>query len=332
MSLKLEVTRRNISKFLLTVSVLPLAASSASGDETYPNRVIRILVPWAPGAITDVTARLIANQWTTALGQPVIIENRAGASGTIGHQAVAQAPADGYTVLMGTNSTYAIAPNILPSLPYDNETAFTPIGLVIRSPQALCVHPSVPAKTVGEFLSYVRSKPADTLNFGSAGIGASSHLAMELFMSMTGIRMLHVPYKGGAPAQQGLIGGETNITFVDAAIATASSESGLLRILAVSSSERMQLAPNIPTIAETVPGFQSSTDVAMFVKAGTPEPIVKKLSTAMIEATKSPSVTGPLLKTGVVMVGGTTEAFKSYYAEESKKWRDLIKARNIKMP
>jgi tripartite-type tricarboxylate transporter receptor subunit TctC len=300
-------------------------------QETYPNRVVKILVPWAPGAVTDVTARLIAQHWTTELAQSVIVENKAGASGTVGHHAVAQAPADGYTVLLGTNSTYAIAPSILESLPYDNEKAFAPVGLVLRTPQMLCVHPSVPVKTLPELLDYVRARQPDKVNFGSAGLGATSHLAMELLMSKAGVRMQHIPYRGGGPAQQALIAGEVSVGFVDAIIAISSSEGGLLRMLGVSTTERLKLAPDVPTIAETVPGFQSATDVAMFVRAGTPEPIIRRLHAAMTAALKSPQVADPLLKTGVTVIGGSPEEFPKYFAEESGKWRTLIKAQNIKV-
>lgn len=329
MSMDAGIPRRRVSAWLAAAALLPFV-SRAGAQEAYPNRVVKIVVPWAPGAVTDVTARLIAQHWTTELGQAVVVENKAGASGTLGHHAVVQAPADGYTVLMGTNSTYAIAPSILASLPYDNDKAFAPIGLVLRTPQMLCVHPSVPVKTIPELLDYVRARPGK-VNFGSAGLGATSHLAMELFMSMSGVRMEHIPYRGGAPAQQALIAGEVNVGFVDAIIAISSSEGGLLRMLGVSTTERLKLAPNVPTIAETVPGFQSATDVAMFVRAGTPEPIIRRLSAALKTALKSPQVAEPLLKTGVTVIGGSPEEFPKYFAEESGKWRDLIKERNIKV-
>lgn len=330
MTIDAGIPRRRVSAWLAAAALLPLVSARAGAQETYPNRVVKIVVPWAPGAVTDVTARLIAQQWTTELGQPVVVENKAGASGTLGHHAVVQAPADGYTVLLGTNSTYAIAPSILTSLPYDNDKAFAPIGLVLRTPQMLCVHPNVPVKTLPELLDYVRSRPGK-VNFGSAGLGATSHLAMELLMSMAGVRMEHIPYRGGAPAQQALIAGEVNVGFVDAIIAISSSEGGLLRMLGVSTTERLKLAPNVPTIAETVPGFQSATDVAMFVRAGTPEPIIRRLNAALKAALKSPQVADPLLKAGVTVIGGSPEEFPKYFAEESGKWRNLIKERNIKV-
>jgi tripartite-type tricarboxylate transporter receptor subunit TctC len=331
MSVNAVVSRRRVSAWLAAAAALPFAAARAGAQEVYPNRPVKIVVPWAPGAITDVTARLIALQWTKDLGQPVVVENKAGASGTLGHNAVAQSPADGYTVLLGTNSTYAIAPSILESLPYDNDKTFAPIGLVIRSPQMLCVHPSVPVKTLPELLDYVRSRQANEVNFGSAGLGATSHLAMELLMSMAKVRMTHVPYRGGGPAQQALIAGEVSVGFVDAVIALSSAESGILRTLGASTTERLSLAPNVPTIAETVPGFQSTTDVAMFVRTGTPDPIVRKLAGAMTAAVKSPAVAEPLVKAGAIIVGGSSEAFPKYFADETAKWRNLIKTQNIKV-
>ncbi|MDQ8732354.1 tripartite tricarboxylate transporter substrate binding protein [Bradyrhizobium sp. LHD-71] len=328
MSMHVGVSRRRVSAWLAAAAMLPFVPVRGGAQETYPNRVIKIVVPWSPGAITDVTARLIAQHWTKELSQPVIVENKAGASGTLGHQAVAQAPADGYTVLIGTNSTYAIAPSIIDPLPYDNDKAFAPVGLMLQSPQMLCVHPSVPAKTFPELLDYARARP-NVVNFGSAGIGATSHLAMELMMSMARVRMEHIPYRGGGPAQQALIAGEVSVGFVDAVIAVSSAEAGLLRMLGASTTERLKLAPNVPTIAETVPGFQSTTDVAMFVRTGTPEPIIRRLHAAMTEALKAPTVTEPLLKAGAIIVGGSPEAFPAYFAAESGKWRELIKARNI---
>jgi tripartite-type tricarboxylate transporter receptor subunit TctC len=331
MPMNVGIPRRRVSAWLAAAALLPFVPARAGAQETYPNRVIKIVVPWSPGAVTDVTARLIAQQWTTELSQSVIVENKAGASGTVGHHAVAQAPADGYTVLLGTNSTYAIAPSILESLPYDNDKAFAPVGLVLRTPQMLCVHPSVPVKTVAELLDYVRARQPDKVNFGSAGLGATSHLAMELLMSMAGVRMQHIPYRGGAPAQQALIAGEVSVGFVDAIIAISSSEGGQLRMLGVSTAERLKLAPNVATIAETVPGFQSATDVAMFVRAGTPEPIIRRLHAAMVAALKSPQVAEVLSKTGVTVIGGSPEEFPKYFAEESGKWRNLIKTQNIKV-
>jgi tripartite-type tricarboxylate transporter receptor subunit TctC len=233
-------------------------------------------------------------------------------------------------VLFATNSTYAIAPNFLP-LNYDNDKAFAPVGLVLRSPQMLCVNPSVPAKTVPEFLDYVRKRKDNEVNFSSAGPGATSHMAMELFMSLAHIRMQHVPYKGGAPSLQAVIAGETSVSFVDLSTAISSADSGMLRMIGASTTERVPSRPDILTIAETVPGFQSTTDVACFVPAGTPAPIIARVSTALKSAMKLPDVTKPLLQAGLILIAGSPEEFPQYFAEERGKWRKLIETQNIKL-
>jgi tripartite-type tricarboxylate transporter receptor subunit TctC len=332
MSVHVGVPRRRVSAWLAATAALPLfPARLGATQESYPNRLVRIVVPWPAGAITDMTARLLANQWSTEFNQPVVVENKPGASGTIGHSAVAQSPADGYTVLFATNSTYAIAPNILRSLPYDNDKAFAPVGLVLRSPQMLCVNPRVPANTVPELLDYVQKRPANEVNFASAGPGSTSHMAMELLMSLAHVRMQHIPYRGGAPALQALIAGETSVGFVDLSTALPVAESGMLRMLAASTAERAALRPNVPTIAETVPAFQSTTDVALFVPAGTSDSIIRRLNTAMKNAFKSPQVTRPLLEAGLILVAGSPEEFPQYFAEECGKWRKLIETQNIKL-
>ena len=331
MSAHVGLTRRRVTASLAAAAVAPLfPAALRAADEGYPNRVVRVIVPWPAGAITDMTARLIANQWATDFGQAVIVENKPGASGTIGHNFVANATPDGYTVLFATNSTYAIAPNILP-LNYDNDKAFAPVGLVLQSPQMLCVNPSVPANTVPEFLDYVRKHKDNEVNFSSAGPGATSHMAMELFMSMAHIRMTHVPYKGGAPSLQAVIAGETSVSFVDLSTAISSADSGMLRMIGASTAERVPFRPNVAAIAETVPGFQSTTDIACFVPAGTPAPIIARLSTALKSAMKLPDVTKPLLQAGLILVAGSPEEFPQYFAEERSKWRKLIETQNIKL-
>jgi tripartite-type tricarboxylate transporter receptor subunit TctC len=251
---------------------------SARAQDAYPSRVIKLVVPWPPGGVTDVTGRLLAQKLSTELGQTMIVENRQGASGTIGHAAVAQSAADGYTLLLGTNSTYAIAPHLFERLPYDGDKAFSPISLVARSPQILCAHPAVPPKDFRGLLDYVRARQPDGVTFESAGPGSSSHLATELLMSMAGFRMLHVPYRGGGPAMQALIAGEVQVGFVDAVIAVPFASSDKIRMLAVSTAEKLSIAPQLPTIAEAgVAGFQSSTDVSLFAPAGTPAPIIRRI-------------------------------------------------------
>ena len=319
----------------LSVGLAALAAPMirrAGAQAAYPTRVIKIIVPWPPGGITDVTGRVLAQRLTVELGQTVVVENRPGAAGTIGHAAVAQSEPDGYTLLLATNSTYAMAPHLMEKLPYDGDKAFIGVGLVVRSPQVFCAHPSVPAQDIPSFLAYARARQPDGVVFESAGPGSSSHLATELFMSMANFRMLHVPYRGGGPALQALVAGEVNVGFVDSVVALPMADGGKIRMLGVSTAERLPLAPNVATIAESgVAGFQSSTDVSLLAPAGVPAPIVQRVSAALVAALKSPDVSEPLNKQGAIIVGGSPDQFPAYLAQESAKWREIVKARDIKM-
>jgi len=309
-----------------------LAPAIARAQDVYPNRVVKLVVPWPAGGITDVIGRLIAQKLSTDLGQPMIVENRAGASGTIGHAAVAQSAPDGYTLLLATNSTYAIAPHLFERLPYDGDKAFAPISLVARSPQVLSVHPSVPVKDFHGLLDYVRASKPDAVTFESAGPGSTSHLAMELLMSMAELRMLHIPYRGGGPAMQALIAGEVQMGFSDAVIALPFVGSDKIRMLAVSTTERLVNTRQLPTIAESgVAGFQSSTDVAMFGPAGMPAPIIRRLSQALTAGLKAPQVRGPIEAQGAITVGSTPDELAAYLVQESGKWGEVIRARGIKI-
>jgi len=316
-------------------AALAFAASSAlraNAEDVYPSRVIKLVVPWPPGGITDVIGRILAQRMGAELNQTMIVENRAGASGTIGHTIVAQSAPDGYMLLLATNSTYAMAPYLLGKLPYDSDKAFTGIGLVASSPQVLCVHPSIPVKDVKSFIDYVKAHQPNGVSFESSGPGGSSHMAMELLMSMTNVGMLHVPYRGGGPALQALIAGEVNAGFVDSVVAFPQAADGKIRMLGVSSKDRLPAAPDLPTIAEAgVPGFQSSTDVSLMAPAATPPAVIKKLSAALIAAMKPPEAREPLAKQGVIVVTGTPDQFPAYFAAENKKWSDIIRSRGITM-
>jgi tripartite-type tricarboxylate transporter receptor subunit TctC len=323
-------SRRRLLSVALAAAGGSMAPRRAAAQAPYPSRVIKLIVPWPPGGITDVTGRILAQRMGTELGQTVVVENRPGASGTIGHTAVAQAEPDGYTLLLATNSTYAMAPHLLGKLPYDGDKAFAPIGLVVSSPQVLCVHPSIPVTDIRGFLDYVRARQPDGVTFESSGPGSSSHLAMELLMSMAGFGMLHVPYRGGGPALQALVAGEVNAGFVDSVVALPMAEAGKIRMLGVSTKERLPLAPDVPTISQAgITGFQSSTDVAMLAPAGTPPAVIQRVSIALLAALKSPEVRDPLLKQGGLIVGGSPDQFPAYYAQESSKWGEIIRSRGI---
>lgn len=319
-------------RLLLATSLAIPALRAASAQGGWPTRPIVMVNPWPPGGSSDTMARIFAQRFTDALGQNVVVENRAGASGTIGHSYVAQQRPDGYALLFATNSTYAIAPHLLAQLPYDNRRAFTGISLVARTAQGLCVHPSLPVKDVAEFLAYVRAHPG-AVNFSSAGIGASSHLATELLMSRAGLDMLHVPYRGGAPSAQALLAGETKVSFVDVITALPHRAAGTMKLLAVSTATRTPLAPDVPTLQEAgVAGFESSTDMAVMGPAGLPAPIVEKLTATIRAAVADPAFRDRITGQGAEPVGGTPAEFDAYWTAESEKWGTLIRERNIRIP
>lgn len=308
-----------------------LVTAPAMAQDRYPARPVTVVNPWPPGGSSDTMARIVMQRMSVILGQNFVVENRPGASGTVGHGSVARSRPDGYTLLFGTNSTYAIAPHLMEGLPYDNATAFAGISLVGRTAQAFCVHPSVPANTLAEFLVLARAQPGQ-LTFSSAGNGATSHLATELLMARAGISLLHVPYRGGAPAAQALITGEVRCCFIDLITALPFSRAGSARILGISTAARSPLTPDVPTLAEAgAPGFESSTDAAFFAPAGTPEPIIRRLNEALREALSHPETRAALVAQAVEPVGSTPEAFAAYLARENAKWSEIIRSRNIRL-
>ena len=236
-----------IRQALFAVAALLCGCAGAAAD-TYPSRPIRVLVGFAPGGTADVVARILANRLPETLGQQVFIENKTGAGGTLAHAAAAQSPPDGYTYVMATNSTFAIAPHLYNSLPYD-PAALAPVALVTSSAMALCVHAAVPARTVSELIALAKTRQ-EGLNFASAGLGATSHLATELFMSMAGVRLSHVPYRGGAQAVQAVVGGDVHLAFVDVHVARSLMTAGHVRVVGVTSLARHTLMPDVPTVSE----------------------------------------------------------------------------------
>ncbi|MBU8539531.1 Bug family tripartite tricarboxylate transporter substrate binding protein [Falsiroseomonas tokyonensis] len=314
---------------LLAAGLALPALRSASAQEVFPNRPITLVIPWAAGGSTDVMGRVIAQAMAADLGQPVVVDNRGGASGTLGHGHVARSRPDGYTFLLGTNSTYAIAPHLIRNLPYDNRAAFTGVSLVARSAQVLCVHPSVPVNSLAEFVAYAKGKPGE-VTYSSAGIGASSHLAAELFQAKSGTRLLHVPYRGGGPSVQGLLAGEVAMSFVDMVTCLPFRASGQLKLLGVSTARRSAFANDIPTLAESgVPGFASSTDVIMLLPAGTPAPIVTRLSAALQKALQDPATKERLTTMAVEIIGSSPAELDTYWTEELAKWGEIIRSQNI---
>jgi len=314
-------------KRVFTLGLL-LAAAAASAQE-YPAKTVRVIIPWAAGGSTDSIGRIWAARMGENLGHQFVIDNRPGATGTIGTAQAAKTPADGYTVLMGSNSTFAIAPHLYKSLPYDSDKVFTPISLAALSPQMLCVHPSVPAKDLKSFIALAKSKP-DQIPFSSAGTGSTSHMATELFMAMAGVKMIHVPYKGGAPSAQALLGGETAMSFVDVITALPFAQVGRLRCLGASTRERSPMMPDVPTINEAgLKGFESGTSFGVFVPLGTPKPVVDKLARETVRALNTPDVKEKLRLQGIDVVASTPDEFAAYIKAESGKWGKIVRDRGI---
>ena len=250
---------RTIKMFKLIAATLTLCATSITAAQQYPVKPIRCVVPYPPGGPTDIIGRAIAQKLTESLGQPVFIDNRGGAAGTIGSEQVARSPADGYTLLWGTPGTHGIAPSIYPKLGYDPVKDFAPVTLIALGTNLMAVHPSVPARSVQEFVALAKSRPGK-LNFGSAGNGATSHMAGEMLKVMAGIDMLHVPFKGAAPAIVALMGGEVDMAILDAPALLPQIRAGKLRVLAVASERRSRVLPQVPTLAESgLPGYHASS-------------------------------------------------------------------------
>lgn len=298
--------------------------------QEFPNKTVRLIVPWAAGGSTDSIGRILGQKLADYTGQQWIVDNRGGATGTIGHALASKAPPDGYTLLLGTNSTFAIAPHLYKNIQYDNDTAFAPISLVAVNPQILTVHTSLPVKNARELIALARARPGQII-FSSAGVGATSHMATELFMNMAAIKMTHVPYKGGGPSFQALIGGETALSFVDAITVAPHAKTGRLRALATSTLRRTPLMPDIPTVHESgLPNFESVTSFGMFAPAGTARDIVTKVNREVVRAVAAADVKEKLKAQGVDPVGSPPEELVNHQKQETAKWGKVIREQGIK--
>jgi tripartite-type tricarboxylate transporter receptor subunit TctC len=315
-------------KYVLTL-VASLASLSVHAQD-YPAKAVRLIIPWAAGGSTDSIGRILAQKLNEYTGQQWVIDNRAGATGTIGHALAAKAPPDGYTILLATNSTFAIAPHLYKTLQYDNDKSFAPISLVAISPQILSVHPSLPVKSVKELIMLAKARP-EQISFSTAGVGATSHMATELMMNMAGIKMTHVPYKGGGPSAQALIAGETALSFVDVITALPQAQAGRLRPIATSTASRTALMPQLPTVAESgLPGFESVTSFAMFAPAGTSKEIVARVQRELVKAVGTGDVKEKLRAQGIDPVGSGPEELIAHQKAEIAKWGKVIREQGIK--
>jgi len=304
---------------------LALSAAAMSAAAAYPEKSVRMIVPYPPGGITDIVGRAVAERLSKTLGQPIVVDNRAGAGGTIGATLGARSTPDGYTLFVGTSATNGTNPSTYRNLSYKPETDFAPVALVATAPLMIIVNPSVPAKTLPEFIAYMKSNP-NKINFASTGNGGSVHLTSELFAMQTGTKMQHIPYKGSSPALTDLMGGQVQVMFDNVPSAAPLAKSGKVRALAVTSTKRTALAPDTPTVAElAVPGFESLSWIAVFAPAGTPADIVRKLNEAINEALKHPELLSTFQKAGLDPVGGTPEDLAKYQTAEIAKWSNVVK-------
>ncbi|MEM8513340.1 tripartite-type tricarboxylate transporter receptor subunit TctC [Massilia sp. MP_M2] len=321
--------------FLSTRRTFTLAAASALGllaltplaaqAQAFPTKAITIIVPFSAGGTTDILARVLGQFMSKDLGQPVIIDNRAGAGGNIGTQLVARAAPDGHTILMGTVGTHAINQSLYPKLAFDPIKDFAPLTRVALVPNLLVANPAQPFKTVKELIAYAKANPGK-VTFGSSGSGTSIHLSGELFNQMAGVDIQHVAYKGSAPAVNDLLGNHIAIMFDNMPSAISHVKAGKLRPLAVTTPQRSPALPDVPTIAEAgVPGYEATSWFGLLAPAGTPAPVVAKLNTAILKALADPDVKKKLLEQGAEPAGETPAQFAAFIASETVKWGKIVK-------
>jgi len=320
-----------ISALICVASAFTCIPGAASAQQPYPSKPIRFVVPYPAGGPLDTVARLLGQRVSESVRQPVVVDNKPGAGGNIGADAVAKAAPDGYTILMGAVATHAINPTLYASMPYDASRDFTPVTQVASTPNVLVVNPSVPATNVREFIAYGRANPGK-LNFGSGSTGSAGHLAGELFKTMTGIDMTHVPYKGASPAMNDLVGGQIHLMFDNLASSLAQVRAGRIRALAVTTSRRSELAPDLPTVIESgLPGFDISTWFGIFVPAATPRDVVDRLHGEFTRALAQPDVREKMLNLGAEPVGNRPEEFAAFIRGEAEKYAQVIRASGAKV-
>ncbi len=306
-----------------------LAAAPYAGAQNYPAGPMRIVVPFTPGGGTDILSRIIAQKLNESWGQPVLVENRPGASGTVGTAFVAKAPGDGHTLLV-VPAGYAGNPSLYKKLPYDQNRELTPVSLLASGPLVLVVHPSLPAKSVKEFIAFARARPGE-INFGSPGAGTLPHLSAELFNSMNGLRMVHVPYKGAGAAVTDVMAGRVPIYFMNILQSLSLIKSGKLRALGVTTPERTPIAPEIPSIAEAgLKGFDMTNWYGLLAPATTPREAILKLNAEVARILKLPDLRSRLAEDGMTVVAGTQEQFAEFLARETAKFSRVIDAAGIK--
>ncbi|MGG5811857.1 Bug family tripartite tricarboxylate transporter substrate binding protein [Falsiroseomonas sp. CW058] len=321
-----HIVRRLALAALLSAAALPAFAQ----PRAWPTQPVRVIVPFAAGT-SDTVARLVTGEMSKVLGQPFVVENRPGAGGNLGSEACARATPDGYTICLGTISSHAINPAIYPRLPYDVGRDFLPITQLAAQPNALAVANNVPAATVAEFIALLRSRPARDIPFATSGVGTSVHLAGTLFGQMTGTELEHVPYRGSAQIITALLSGELPVAFDNLSSVLPFARDGKLRILGVTSLARSPAAPEVPTVAETVPGFESLSWHGLFAPARVPAEIVERLQREAAAALATPAVATRFRELGITPVGSRPEEFRGFVAAETQRWGEVARRAGIRL-
>ena len=321
---------RTLSTWLALCIAIATIAPGVTTAQTYPAKPIRMIVPWNPGGTSDTIARILGQKMTEAWGQQVVIDTRAGASGIIGTEVAMRAPADGYTLLHANMSQFATNPSLY-KVSYDTLRDFAPISMVALAPQLLVVHPGVAAKSVQELVHLARAKPG-SLNFGSGGAGTLAYPAGELFKTMTGVNLIHVPYKGTILALNDLLAGRLEIVFSDMPIALPHAKSGKARALAVTSAKRTSLLPEMPTVAESgVPGYALDNSWGVFARQSTPRPIISKLNTEIVRIHALQDVKARYAGFGLEAVSSTPDEYRKFIQSEAEKFGKIIKSTGAKV-
>lgn len=326
----LSLLKRRTALALAMVAASALALGTAAQAQEFPDRPVTLVVPFAAGGSTDVVARIIGQKMADDLGQQIVVENVAGAGGNLGADRVARAEPDGYTILMGTVATHALNPLILKTKPYDPEKDFAPVSLLVLVPNVLVVNPELPAKNVAELLALLKAEP-EKYSYASSGNGTPLHLSGELFKKMAGVSMQHVPYKGSGPALNDVIGNQVPIMFDNLPSSSGHIKSGTLRALAVTTKERAPSFPDVPTIAETIPGYETYTWNALFAPAGTPKEAIDRLNAAAKKALSDPTVAGKMKDFSATIVASTPEELATHVTAELAKWGPVVKDANVQL-
>lgn len=321
-----------IQTLFLTFAAVSIAAAvtAPSQAQSYPNKPIRVVVPFPPGGTADVVARIVAPKLGEALGQSVVVENRSGASGTIGTGTVAKSAPNGYTLILGTMTTITVAPRLYRDLPYDPVKDLQPISRLALVPSVLIVHPSVPARSVRELIALAKSQPGK-LTYYSAGVGTFQHLAVELFKQMTGTDILHVPYKGGAPGMADLLGGHIAMTIEPLNTALPQLRSGKIKGLAVTTFTRIPALPDLPTVSETLPGYEFTVWISLLGPAGLPRDVVNLLHAAIVKTLRAPEIREQMTLQGAAPIGDSVAEFAETIRRDTLKWAELVRKLGLKL-